>query len=165
VKTREEVKSVGKEHTFGEDTRDAERIATTLMRLCESVAYRLRKKGMRGRTVTLKLRYADFTTITRSETVQHPMAEAPRIYRVAWSKLDRARLSDRQVRLVGVSVSELETGPSRQTSLFEKPPDQDEEGRRQKLLNEAIDRIKERFGEGALRRGRSLEGRSSDDAE
>jgi len=153
------VKSVGNEHTFEHDTDSPKLVEATLMQLSESVAHRLRQAGLRGRTVTVKIRFENFTTLTRSETVERLLDSAPEIFEIATSNLERVRMKDHKVRLVGVSVSGLEEpGGQRQTLLFESSHEDRERERKRRLLAQAIDRIKERYGENALRQGTSLLG-------
>jgi len=159
VQPGEGVKSVGNEHTFERDTSDPKVIASTLMRLCEKVARRLRESGARGRTVTTKVRLADFTTLTRARTFEEGLDHAPEIYRAATDNLERAEVRGREIRLVGVSVSGLDKATAQQAQLF------DLSGRgapreKWRRLERAIDRIKERYGEDALRHGRSLSSRT-----
>jgi len=151
-----EAKSIGHEHTFDSDTDDAELIASTLMWLCEKVARRLREAGRRGRTVTTKVRLADFTTLTRACTLEHGLDDAVEIWHAARANLRRAGARGRKVRLVGVSVSGLETTGARQTLLFEHRPKGPERREKLRRLARTVDRIKERFGEDALRTGASL---------
>jgi len=151
-----EAKSIGNENTFERDTRDARLIASTLMELCESVAHRLRQAGLRARTVTTKVRIEDFTTFTRAQTLPEPVDGAVAIYRVATQNLGRVALAGHQVRLIGVSVSGFGEGRARQLSLFDAPASS-EAKEKQRLLGEAIDRIKGRFGHDALRQGTSLD--------
>ncbi len=159
VKTTGQVKSVGNEHTFERDTGDPELIASTLMRLCERVAWRLRVGGRRGRSVTTKVRLEDFTTLTRATTLDRGLDSAPEIYRAASANMKRAQVAGRKVRLIGVSVSGLDEGGPRQVQLFDRAADAHEREEKSRLLGRAIDRIKERFGESALQRGTSLKRR------
>jgi len=91
VKEGEPAKSVGHEHTFPTDTADRRLIAATLTDLCEQVAQRLHHAGLRGRTVTLKLRFQDFTTLTRARTLDHPVADAATLYETASARRKPAR--------------------------------------------------------------------------
>ena len=79
VEPADDAKSVGNEHTFPTDTADPRLVASTLMELCEKVAYRLRQDGLRGRTVTTKIRFEDFTTLTRATTLPRPIDDTPTI--------------------------------------------------------------------------------------
>ena len=147
----EPAKSIGHEHTFGTDTDDRERILTTLMKLCEKTARRVRKAGFAGRTVTTKVRTEDFTTYTRRQTLPHPVVEASEIYEAAVENLNGAPVRGRKLRLIGVSVSGLieRERAARQASLFGDLADIHER------LARAEDAVKDRFGEEALRRGAS----------
>jgi DNA polymerase IV len=100
--------------------------------------------------VTLKLRYADFTTITRSHTIRESIDTDRAIFEMGISLLERALAVERQtVRLIGIGVSNL-VEPSQQTMLF-TPSSQKTEA-----LNRAIDRIRDRYGFGAIQTGRTI---------
>lgn len=101
------VKSMGRESTFPEDTDDRRVVEGTLDRLCLRVADRLKKKGLEGGTVTLKLRYADFTTLTRQESVRDPVGEAETLQFLARRLLHRHVDGSQKIRLIGVAVSRL----------------------------------------------------------
>ncbi|MHC4480450.1 MAG: DNA polymerase IV [Planctomycetota bacterium] len=159
-----EVKSIGHEHTFEEDTEEADLLLRTLMRLCEKTARRMRKAGLRGRTVTTKVRFEDFSTLTRQQTLERSVAEASELYAEALENFRLAVPALRKVRLVGVSVSGLfeadrEPSASVQVPLFEHggPLPGEEVSRR---IARAEDAVKDRFGEDAIQRGASLGPRS-----
>lgn len=121
VVTYREPQSVGHETTFSRDVQEMERLERTLEYLCENVSRRLRKHYLSGKTVTLKLRYSDFSTITRQHTFVQPLREATDILSVAEALLHRCRDRRRRVRLIGVSVSLLQPSsltPARQLELF-----------------------------------------------
>ena len=145
-------KSVGHEHTFDRDESDDARVEATLLRLAEGVGARLRRGGMRGECVTLKLRLAPFVTLTRQHTVSEATDDARTIYAVARELYRRERATDRRdVRLVGVSVSKLEHAElGRQLALFS-----DE---RRTRLNAAIDAVRDKHGEGAIEPAATREG-------
>jgi DNA polymerase-4 len=135
-------KSMGAEETFERDHRDVERLRQTLRAQAERVARELRAEGLAGRTVTLKLRFADFSTITRSHTVD-PTQDGLDIYREA--SLLLARVALRQpVRLIGLSVSALSPAGEGQLPLLGPDP-----ARRERLAR-ALDRLIERFGEESI---------------
>src|SRR6185503_12266531 len=97
-------KSIGAEETFGRDTRDVGRLRATLLAQADRVAAELRAAGLRGRTVTLKLRFSDFHTLTRRGTGEAPTSDGGEIFRQVWaafSKIPRPQA----VRLIGLSVS------------------------------------------------------------
>jgi len=136
-------KSMGAEETFGRDHRDAERLAATLREQAERVARELRAGGFAGRCVTLKLRFADFSTLTRRHT-DDPTQDGLAIYRRARALLDRIPLRQ-PVRLIGLSVSSLGPAAAGQLSLL--APDAE----RRERLARAMDRVTARFGEESLR--------------
>ncbi|NLC57350.1 MAG: DNA polymerase IV [Armatimonadetes bacterium] len=145
-----EAKSIGRETTFAEDIGNTATLERVLLALAEEVAARLRRKGVCGRTITLKLRFADFTTLTRARSLSEPTALAETIYPVA-RDLFRAVERDRKVRLLGVTVSNLTPGrPARQLNLFVPLDD------RRERLAETVDALRERFGDAIVQRARLL---------
>ena len=94
------------ERTFPEDVASREELRVFLLEFCEEVAFGLRDKGLRGRTITLKARYAGFRTVTRTKTLDYPTNLGPRIYAVARELLERVEPGP--LRLIGVQVSGLE---------------------------------------------------------
>jgi len=161
VETAGEAKSIGHENTFEHDTRDPRLVASTLMELCEGVAFRLRRAGLRGHTVTTKIRFEDFTTLTRATTVESPVETAARIYQIASANLERVAVKGHKIRLIGVSVSGFDARP-RQLTLFGEQRIDAESDEKQRLLADAIDHIKARFGHDALHHGTTLD-RPKDD--
>ena len=165
VAETEDMKSIGNECTFDEDTNDEKLLMSTLMQLCESVAARLRaaataarRKGARprqGRTITTKIRLEGFVTYTRAKTVEEPVDFAPAIYAVAWANFERIARRGKKVRLIGVSVSGFEPPGPKQRTLFDTPQE-NPRFEKQKRLSQAIDRARDRFGDEALRQARSL---------
>lgn len=162
VAPESEPKSIGNETTFEKDVGDPKVLRRTLLALSEEVGARLRAEGYRGRTVTLKFRYEDFTTHTRSHTLGEATDADAEIFRTAAALLEGfLPLSGREARLLGVSVSNLETASAPlQLSLFAedagkraaKPP---ADARRRAA--EAVDRIRDRFGWKAVTLGTLLE--------
>ena len=146
-----EAKSIGHETTFLEDTDDREVVRATLLKLAEAVARRLRRHGVRGKTVTLKFRDADFVTETRAHTLREPTEDAKDIFDVVLAQMERVRGKGKKIRLLGISLSKLEKlGGPRQLSLF---------GREDKneRLNRAQDSLTERFGNGSVKRASLLD--------
>jgi DNA polymerase-4 len=143
-------KSISRETTFGQDTRDHSLLKSTLRYLGERVGADLRQKGKRARCVTLKLRYADFTTITRRHTLSQTTDSDQAIFDTGVGLLNRALAGEKQaVRLIGIGVSELvEAG--RQLDML------DTSAQRQESLNRAIDRIRKKYGFTAIQTGRTL---------
>ena len=136
-------KSMGAEETFDVDHRDLQRLRATLRAQAERVARELRAEGYAGRTVTLKLRFADFSTITRAQTGD-PTQDGLTIYRRVEALFSRVRLAQ-AVRLIGVSVSMLGSAGSGQLSLLEPNV------ARTERLARAVDSLAARFGEEAVR--------------
>jgi DNA polymerase-4 len=136
-------KSVGHEETFAKDHHALATLEPELVRMSDSVGARLRKAGLQGRTVQLKVRFHDFNTITRSETVATAVDEGPVIARVARRLLEGVDVSA-GVRLLGVSVNQLEDAGVRQLSL----DDVTRSG--WDAASSAIDSIRERFGDSSI---------------
>jgi DNA polymerase-4 len=147
-----EAKSISHETTFETDVTDLETLRAWLLHLTEQVAARLRRHGLRGTTVQIKVRYSDFHTITRAQSLRTP-TDATHVIWTAASQLLADRLPERRlrIRLLGVGVSGFVTGERRQQSLF-----QEVEGDELRRLDESVDRIRERFGRGGLSRGSDL---------
>ena len=144
-------KSHGMERTFAEDIVDREELRLILYEFCEEVSYELRHRGLRGRTVTLKARYWNFKTVTRSHTVDYPINVGKRIYAVARELLDR--IAEGPLRLLGVQISNLsDVRAPVQTRLI----DPAEAGRPQvgdKRLaraSDALDKLRRRYGRGTI---------------
>jgi DNA polymerase-4 len=153
----EAAKSVGSEETFAADVDDPERLAREVLRCCVRVGRRLREAGLAGRTVTLKLRFADFRTITRSRTVADPTDNDAELYAVAGDLLARLRLGRVPVRLVGVTVASLAAeGAPEQLRLGADRP-----GWRAAVR--AADAVRARFGDDAIERA-SLRAERPDEA-
>jgi len=152
VGEEEDPKSISHEHTFDVDTADAGLLEATLARLSLMVGRRLREHGLFTRTVQLKLRYKDFTTLTRALTLDHATDLDTEL-------LDTARLLFRKnwkpgapVRLLGVHAGSLESSEG-QMSLLES----EKTGRWRKAL-EAADRLRDKFGESAVSLGGAVRG-------
>ena len=139
-------KSVGAEETFPRDVDDPDVVLREVLRLSERVAARLRAQDVVGRTVVLKVRFADFTTITRSRTLPEQTDVARTIYGTARELFDRLGLDRARLRLVGVRVEGLVPASSghRQLALDERP-----QGWRE--AERAVDRASARFGAGVVR--------------
>ena len=167
VEPEHEVKSIGHEDTYDEDIRDREAIGKELLSLAHRVSSRLRRKGFRGRTVTLKVKYHDFTQVTRAATLPSPTDDGATIYRTVLPLLKKTEAGRRPVRLLGISVSHF--GEKRfpreewgQIPLFgQRPEPRPPSSRgttardpaRTAKLNEAVDRIREKYGERGIRPG------------
>jgi DNA polymerase-4 len=154
VVVEHEVKSLSREETFTRDTKDAALLRRELLRMSDEVAARLRRHGLVARTVAIKLRYADFKTLTRQTTLAAPTDAGPELYEAALALLRAAWDTRQAVRLIGVGATNLEAA-ARQLSLFASPDDAAVE--RQARLDAALDRIRERYGDDAVRRASLLE--------
>ena len=143
VETDAPSKSMGAEETFEHDTHEVDLLRATLRGQSERVGRELRGAGYAGRTVTLKLRFADFSTITRSHT-DDPTQDGLVIYRRVESLFARVTLKQ-AVRLIGLSVSGL--GPAGEGQLSLLAPD----AVRRERLARAVDRLATRFGDEVVR--------------
>ncbi len=149
-----DAKSISHEHTFNEDTGDAERLQSTLMRLSEMVGRRLREGGYFARTLQLKLRYKDFTTITRAHSLDGPTQMDNQIFEQVRRLFFDNWKPGAPVRLLGVQASNLDSGSaSTQLTLLESPRDE----RWQKALA-AADRLRDKFGESTIGLARGMKG-------
>ncbi len=144
-----EAKSISHEKTFARDVKDPDVLQAWLLELSEQVACRLRRLGRKGRTVQLKVRFDDFQTITRAQTLPGPTNVTREIWQTASTMLAQ-RMPDRRlcVRLLGVGVSGLGQGQQQQLDLFADPTRD-----RQSRLDEVADSIKQKFGTSSLQRG------------
>ena len=148
----EAAKSISHEHTYNEDTANVEQIESTLMRLSEMVGRRLREQRFHARTLQLKLRYKDFTTVTRAHTLDSPtqldneiFREIHRLFHTNWRK-------GAEVRLLGVQASSFGEEAS-QGNLLE---DQSR-GKWQQAFS-AADRLRDKFGESSITLGTGMKG-------
>jgi DNA polymerase IV len=155
-------KSLSKEHTFDEDTEELDLLLGTLHYLCERVASRLRAKGLAGRTVQLKLRDSDFTTLTRRLTLPDSTNSDEDLWRAAVDLFEKAWVPGTAVRLIGIGMSSLDDAGG-QMSLGE---DQEPAARgsvpgigkrRSPALDQALDRIRDKWGVDSVTRGSTQE--------
>ena len=143
-------RSVSREGTFAHDVSDTAALRAVLQSYCESVGSDLRRQGRRARSLTLKLRYGDFTTVTRSLTLDRPAHADDVLYRAAEALLKTALARDsRALRLIGFGVSNL-VEDAVQLPLQETPWQQAER------LDRAVDRLRLKYGRRCLQRGRIL---------
>jgi DNA polymerase-4 len=144
------VKSMGHEHTLPEDTWDIMEAEKVLLRLCDQVARRMRKKGYLGNVITMRLRFADFDSIGRQKKIDFYTDEERVIYRVARDLMHHYWRPGQAIRLVGVNCAGLVRVPEAcQVDLFRKK----EEDVHRKLLT-VLDAIRDKFGEQAITRAR-----------
>jgi len=149
VESSREAKSISSEQTFATDITDKNILLNVLLNQVEDVAQRLRANDLEAKTITLKLRYDDFRTITRSNTFDYPTNITKTIWQEAeaiflkWHKKSAGAL-----RLLGFGASGLKKGDTGQQQLFGEP-----EQEKQKRLDKVFDEIRGKFGHDALRRG------------
>ncbi|MCA9124251.1 MAG: DNA polymerase IV [Planctomycetales bacterium] len=144
-----EAKSISNETTFAEDISDMDVLRAWLVNLVEQVARRLRQHDLRGRTIELKVRFADFKTISRSLTLAEPSSITQELLDAGIELLTK-RLPSRHlpVRLLGFGVSKLDASACRQQQLFDRP-----DRERHNDLDRVADQIAEKFGKLAIGRG------------
>jgi DNA polymerase-4 len=144
-----QAKSIGQEQTFRVDIGDLGELTRILLGQTQQVARRLRRNQLKARTVTLKLRYGDFTTLTRSTTLDGPTDVTDLLWRAARGLLDNwSARQHRPLRLLGMTASQLTGLAGVQGTLF-SDPSQDKQHR----IDRAVDEIANRFGDGAINRG------------
>jgi len=142
-------KSIGNENTFTIDIWSKDQMKGILLALAEKVGWRLRKAGLCGRTITIKVRFSSFRTITRSTTLPSAVSLDESIYQTACDMLHKISLHE-GVRLLGITVSKLGHGEG-QLSLFEVTDE------RQEKITAVMDKLKDKFGEAIITRGRISE--------
>jgi DNA polymerase-4 len=148
VESDRETKSIGQEETFPRDVADRETLRREVLRMAERVGSRVREPGLAGRTVTLKVRFPDFRTITRSATLPEPFSVSAEIARLALGLLEKVDTAG-GVRLLGVTMSNLTAAAALQESLFlddlrpaaEAPAAE---------IQSAVDAVRARFGTDAV---------------
>ncbi|MDQ1516899.1 MAG: polymerase [Actinomycetota bacterium] len=149
VEADRETKSIGQEETFPRDVADREVLRREALRMAERVGSRLREHGLAGRTVTLKVRFPDFRTITRSATLPDPFSVSGEIARLALGLLEKVDTAG-GIRLLGVTVSNLTALAARQESLFGDDGQPSSAPAGQIHLQSAVDAVRARFGPDAL---------------
>jgi len=139
-----DVKSIGHEQTFLQDIISLDTVQKELLALGSKVARRMRQKGLKGKTITLKVKYSDFVQITRSVTLPKSIDDGSEIYSVACRLLEKTRVTKKPVRLLGISLSQLSClGTGTQLSLF----DQDRSSQERQRLNTVLDSLYEKYGD------------------
>jgi DNA polymerase IV len=144
-----QAKSIGQENTFGVDVTDPAEVRRVLFEHVENVGRRLRKHGLCARTVSLKIRYGEFETISRSTTLTDATNTTQELWTAALGLFDAWAF--RAVRLIGMTAAQLSAGPG-QLPLFTDPKTE-----RQKKADAIADQITARFGNHAIRRGEGME--------
>ncbi len=144
-----DTKSVSVEETYPVDLVGEAVIHTELLAHCDALAYRLRRAGLAARTISIKIRYDDFTTVTRSETREAPTDTTRQIHAAARRLIERVNLG-RPIRLIGGGASSLEPGDAPRQTTVESPPEWDK-------VADAVDLIRRRFGDAAIEPATLLE--------
>lgn len=145
-----EPKSESAENTFSKDSSDREELSVWLLRQAERVGKSLRQQGLAGRTITLKVKYADFSHISKSRTLPYPTNLTRVIYAAALALLESVKL-DKPVRLIGVGVGNFARG-ERQLRLL--PNEEELREKRDAALDATLDRLRAKFGKEAVIRGK-----------
>ena len=151
VEVSRETKSISQEITFAKDISDGYKLHQTLRKQSEQVGHRLRKSDLRGTTVKLKMRWSDFTTLTRQVTLNQPTNLDNEIYEAALQLFEQNWPPGKRVRLIGVGVSNFEV-PARQLGLWDTDFEEDQR------LQSTLDDLREKFGNQAVQRGSRLKG-------
>ena len=145
-------KSISHEHTYDQDTADSEKIESTLMRLSEMVGRRLREQNVHARTLQLKLRYQDFTTITRARTLETPTHLDNEIFQQIRKLFHANWRRGAEVRLLGVQASSLGETPEQGDLLGSQAND------KWKQALSAVDRVRDKFGESSISLATGMKG-------
>jgi DNA polymerase-4 len=146
VETEREMKSISQEITFSRDVRDDNVLEKTVREQSAEVARHLRKNELAGSTIKLKMRWPDFTTLTRQTTLNHRTDQEDEIAEAALKLMKSVRKSNQYVRLIGVGVSGL-GAPIRQLGLW------DVDSEKSRRLQEAVDVLQEKFGRDVIHKG------------
>jgi DNA polymerase-4 len=149
LSTTHETKSISQETTFARDIAGERELLLTLQGLSSRVADRLQKSNLSGSTVKIKIRWPDFTTLTRQMTLTQPTDQESQIFNAAMHLFSREWQEGKAVRLLGVGVSNLQSS-ARQLSLWV------ENTEREQRLQTALDALRGKYGRGAVRRGRDM---------
>ncbi|HNR65389.1 MAG TPA: DNA polymerase IV [Atribacterota bacterium] len=154
----EEVKSIGRETTFPENITDRERLLKILLALSQNVGYTARKKGYSGKTITLKIRFAPFTTIQKSATLPRATNLDNTIFEKAKELLNSVNIRQPGIRLLGVKLSSLQQG--RQPRQLDLLNNQDWEEKWVQLIS-SVDKIREKYGSYLIQRAALLKEKKS----
>lgn len=149
VHTLREAKSISNEITFDEDSEDIDFLKNIIMQLSDKVAWRLRKENLAGKVIYIKIRYSDFSTITRQKALSNPTNVGNEIFETAYQLFLENLQHNRPVRLLGVGISQLEE-PFMQLELF------GDNSQKQHDLVQAVDLLREKFGNNVIVRANQL---------
>jgi DNA polymerase-4 len=146
IVTESETKSISQEITFNVDVRDEGTLENTLREQAREVARQLRKNDLAGKTVKLKIRWPDFTTLTRQTTLPTSTDNEDEIFHTSVKLMKSLRKPNQAVRLIGVGVSGI-SAPVRQLSLW------DTGSEKSRKLQEVVDQLQEKYGKDVIRKG------------
>jgi DNA polymerase IV len=146
IETERETKSISQENTFSRDVRDDKLLQKKLREMSAEVAKQLRKNNLAGKTVKLKIRWPDFTTLTRQTTLNNPTDMEDEIATAVLELLKAVRKPNQALRLIGVGVSGL-GAPIRQLGLW------DMNSEKSRKLQEAVDALQEKYGKDVIHKG------------
>ena len=146
IETERETKSISQEITFSRDVRDDKTLERTLHEQSAEVARQLRKNNLAGKTIKLKIRWPDFTTLTRQITLNNPTDQEEEITRAALELMKSVRKPNQAVRLIGVGVSGL-SAPFRQLGLW------DVDSEKSRKVQNVLDSLQEKYGKNVVKRG------------
>jgi nucleotidyltransferase/DNA polymerase involved in DNA repair len=144
VQIHEEIKSISHETTFAADLVDEDYLTNTMLHLSAKVSQRLRKRGLKGKTIQLKIRFDDFTTYTRRKTLVNYTYLTDDIYRIGLKMLNEFQPFEKPIRLIGIGVSQLVDEKGMQISLW------DIQNEKKLALEKIMDQIQEKFGKSAI---------------
>jgi DNA polymerase-4 len=146
ITTERETKSISQEITYSKDVRDDHILQNTLHEMSVEVARQLRKNNLVGKTIKLKIRWPDFTTLTRQTTLHQPTDQEDEIEKTALELMKLVRKPNQAVRLIGVGVSGLGQ-PIRQLGLWDMGSEKD------RKLQEVMDELQKKYGKRVIKRG------------
>ncbi len=148
VVTEHETKSISQEVTFSKDVRDDQVLEGTLREQSDEVARQLRKNNLAGKTIKLKMRWPDFTTLTRQTTLNDSTDQAQVIFKAALELMKSVRKPNQPVRLIGVGVTGLGE-PVRQLGLW------DTDSEKLRKIQDVLDTLQEKYGKEVIKRGKN----------
>jgi len=146
-----EVKSVGNELTYAADITSLDKIKNEVLLLADTVGHRLRRKMLKGRTLQIKIKYNDFTVITRNKTFEMPTDSTDFIFEQAF-ELIKVNRGKKPIRLLGISLSHFESEICRQLTLFD-----DKDSYNSKKIDSMVDQVREKYGYKAINRASILD--------
>jgi DNA polymerase-4 len=149
---RPDEKSIGNSRTFSSDTSSIDKLKGYLLSLVQMVGRRMRSAEMSFRTVTLTIRYGDFHTVTHRKSIGRPSHDENELFKVAWILFQEQYITGMPVRLLGVAISNLNRTAEGQIDMFDK----------ESQLFDALDTLREKYGEEIVRRSSTLGIRARD---